>query len=132
MKLLGGFRAQKLGGDAARAREIARLRLSLMLAAGAGVLVTLVIGGIWQSNATSRLEARMSQLEQENRRLGEELGVARLALEMERATITGLERQLGEVNEKLKARQAELEFLKAQSVAKPPPPQRAPSRARRR
>ncbi|MDO9599927.1 MAG: hypothetical protein Q7J47_19610 [Azoarcus sp.] len=116
MKFLGGFRARKLGDDAARARELARVRLRMALAACGGALLVLVVGGVWHINVSAESEARVALLEQENRRLVEELGVGRLALEMEKATSSGLERQLAEINDTLMKRQAELQFLKSQAA----------------
>lgn len=118
MKFPGGFRPRKLGDDAARARELARVRLRIALAACSGALLVLVVGAGWHFNASAASEARIAQLELENRRLVEELGVGRLALEMERATSSGLERQLAEINDTLMKRQAELQFLKSQATPK--------------
>lgn len=116
MKYLGGYRPRKLGDEAVQARERARLRLRLLAAAACGVILTLIAGGIWQFKVNAATEARLAQLEQDNSRLAEDLGVSRLALEMERATSSGLERQLAELNDALTKRQAELEFLRKQAA----------------
>lgn len=100
------------------------MRLRLVLAACGGALVALVAAGFWHAEDKSASEGRIAQLEQENRRLVEELGVGRLALEMERATSSGLERQLAELNEALMKRQAELEFLKSRAAPSQPAPSR--------
>lgn len=116
MNAFGGFRPRKLGGDAARERERALLRRKMLLCAIAGAALVLLTLGPWHLARISTVEARVEVLEQDNRRLGEEAGVARLALEMERATTSGLERQLAELTDALKKNRAELEFLKSRSA----------------
>lgn len=116
MKYPGAYRLRKLGDDAAQVREDARVRLRMLLAGFGGALAMLLIGGIWQFKVNAETEAKLAQLEVDNIRLAEELGVSRLALEMERATSSGLERQIAELNDALMKRQAELEFLRQQAM----------------
>lgn len=127
MKYPGAYRPRKLGDDAVQVRELSRLRLRMLAAAACGMVVTLIAGGIWQFKVNAETQARLTQLEQDNSRLAEELGVSRLALEMERATSSGLERQLAELNDALTKRQAELEFLRQLTA---PPLKVAPKRPR--
>ena len=118
MNRFGGFKPQRLGDDAARDRMASRRRLRLILSVAAGVGVTLLLAYAWSLKVEREFGVRVEALEQENRRIADELSVGRLALEMERATRAELERQLADLNDTLKRRQAELEFLKSRPAGK--------------
>lgn len=118
MNRIGGFKPQRLGDDAVRDRVASKRRLRLIVSVAAGIGVTLVFAYAWSLKIERAFGERVEALEQENRRLGEELSVGRLALEMEQATRAELERQLTELNDKLKRREAELEFLQSRPADK--------------
>lgn len=120
MNRFGGFKPRRLGEDAARERLAARSRMRVLASGAIGAVLACVVVLAVENLAGDDDRARIDTLEQENRRLGDELGVGRLALEMERATRAELERQLADMNEALKKRQSELVFLKSQLAKQPP------------
>lgn len=61
---------------------------------------------------------RIAELVAENARLGEELGRAKMQAEMDAATRAELERQLDELNAKVKALNEELSFFKRAQSSK--------------
>lgn len=62
---------------------------------------------------------RVAELEAENARLAESLKGARMQVEMDAATQAELERQLDELNAKVKALTEELSFYKRANSSKP-------------
>lgn len=117
MRWLGGYRPSRLGEDAVSDRD-ARARHMRWLLAGAGVLILLAFAayGFFMQKASRSLEQQLADNQAESRRAVEELSVARLALDVERATRLELERQLADINDQLKKRKAELEFLKSRGA----------------
>ncbi|AWI81262.1 MAG: hypothetical protein CVU19_06045 [Betaproteobacteria bacterium HGW-Betaproteobacteria-13] len=119
MNRFGGFRPRRLGEDAVSDRIAADQRKRVILAALGGALLTFVLALVWYLDTDLAYGVKVQALEEENQRLGAALSVGRLDLEMERATRAELERQLVELNDSLKKRQAELAFLKSRTASKP-------------
>lgn len=117
MRWLGGYRPSRLGEDAVSDRD-ARVRHKRWLLGGIGVLVLFALAayGFGMQKASRNLEQQLADNQAESRRAVEELSVARLALDVERATRLELERQLADINDQLKKRKAELEFLKSRGA----------------
>lgn len=117
MKWLGGYRPSRLGEDAETDRD-ARARHRRWLLAGAGVVALLAFAAysLSMQKVSRSLEQQLADNQAESRRAVEELSVARLALDVERATRLELERQLADINDQLKKRKAEVEFLKSRGA----------------
>ncbi|AWI74882.1 hypothetical protein CEW83_06320 [Parazoarcus communis] len=120
MNRFAGFRPRRLGEDVVSDRIAAHQRKLVIGAALGGALLTFLICLVWYLDTDLAHGVKVQALEQDNQRLAEELSVGRLALEMERATRAELERQLAELNEALKKRQAELAFLKSRTASPKP------------
>lgn len=108
---LTGARLELASGQ--RHRRTALLAVGLLLAAA------LLAGGLRYFESHFSPARRAAELERENAALRAAVDRDRLALEMEKATRLELEKQLGELNDKLKALQAELVFYKSQGQARP-------------
>lgn len=120
MNRFAGFRPRRLGEDAVSDRIAAQQRKHVAFAALGGALLTFLIGLVWYLDTDLAYGVKLQTLEEENQRLGEALSVGRLDLEMERSTRAELERQLVELNDSLKKRQAELAFLKSRTASHKP------------
>ncbi len=86
-------------------------RVLLVLALGAAL--ALAAGGVRFYLEYFESGSRVSELEQQNRELRVALDKARVELEVELATRNELERQLGQLNERLRQAEEELAFFRA-------------------
>ncbi len=93
-----------------------RRRHRLFLAIGIVLLggSLLAFAGFRYLEAQRALTLQRETLEKENLRLREDSERARLALEVEKATRDGLEKQISELNEQFNRLKSELEFFRSQ------------------
>ncbi len=87
-----------------------------VLTLGIALLLIAVLAGAGNRYFQAHLETmrRVGELEQENTRLSEDADRARLAMEVEKATRSQLEKQIAELNDQLNRLKGELGFFKSQ------------------
>lgn len=83
------------------------------------LLVAVGVIGLRVFQAEFAPAIRVTQLEEENARLAEDLKNSRLQVEMDAATQVELERQLAELNAQVKKLSEELSFYKRANSSKP-------------